>query len=83
LAIEIVLPSDTVSSLLGKKKERYRRCGTSEVWIISPGTREVLVYSASGDRILREGADLTSDLLPGFRLPVASLFAGHGQTDAD
>ena len=73
LAIEIVSPNDTFASLL-RKKERYRRCGTVEVWIVSSETREILVYSASGDRILREGADLTSELLPGFRLAVTRLF---------
>jgi Uma2 family endonuclease len=73
LAIEVVSPNDTFVSLL-RKKERYRRCGTAEVWIVSPETREILVYSASGDRILREGADLTSELLPGFRLAVTRLF---------
>ena len=73
LAIEVVSPNDTFVSLL-RKKERYRRCGTAEVWIVSPETREVLVYSAGGDRILRDGAELTSELLPGFRLAVTRLF---------
>jgi len=34
----------------------------------------VLVYSSRGDRILSEDAELTSDLLPGFRMPVKRLF---------
>jgi len=75
LAIEIVSPSNTVEDLW-KKKDRYRRCGTAEVWIVVPATREVLVYTASGDRILHEDAELTTVLLPGFRLPVAKLFEG-------
>ena len=73
LAIEVASSNDTFTSLL-PKKERYRRCGTAEVWIVSPETREVFVFAASGDRILREGAELTSELLPDFRLPVARLF---------
>jgi Uma2 family endonuclease len=44
-----------------RKKERYRRCGTAEVWIVSPETREILVYCAGRERILREGAELTSE----------------------
>jgi len=76
LAVEVVSANDTFTSLV-RKKERYRRCGTAEVWIVSPESREVYVYTASGDRILHEGAELTSDLLPGFRLPVARLFGGQ------
>jgi Uma2 family endonuclease len=73
LAIEIVSANDTFASLL-RKKDRYRKCGTQEVWIISPESREVYIYSERGDRILREDAELTSDLLPEFRLLVKSLF---------
>lgn len=73
LAIEIVSPNDTFTSLL-RKKERYRGCGTAEVWIIAPETREVMVYSAGGDRILRQDAELSTELMPGFRLPVKNLF---------
>lgn len=73
LAIEIFSANDTFTSLL-RKKERYRSCGTEEVWIISPETREVLIYSTRGDRILREDADLATELIPGFQLPVKQLF---------
>ena len=57
-----------------RKKERYRKCGTAEVWILSPEAREVYVYSQHGDRILREDAELTTELLPGFRIVVRQLF---------
>jgi Uma2 family endonuclease len=73
LAIEVMSPDD-IAVLPLRKKERYRRCGTAEVWIVSPETREILVYSVGGDRILREGAELTSELLQGFRLAVTRLF---------
>lgn len=73
LAIEIVSEFDTYSSLT-RKKERYRACGTEEVWIVSPEAREVLIYSTRGDRILRSDAELSTDLLPGFRIPVKRLF---------
>lgn len=76
LAVEIVSPNDAFRDLL-RKRDRYRKCGTQEVWIVSPESREVYVYSERGDRILREDAELSSDLLPGFRLLVKSLF----QTD--
>jgi len=73
LAIEIVSANDTFAALL-RKRSRYRTCGTGEVWIISPDSREVYIYSERGDRILREDAELSSELLPDFRLPVKSLF---------
>lgn len=80
LAIEIVSADDMFNSLV-RKKERYRNCGTEEVWIVEPEAREVLIYSARGDRILREDAELTSELLPGFRMPVKRLFeAANGCT---
>lgn len=65
--------SDTFDSILSKK-DRYRSAGTEEVWIVSPASREVLVFSERGDRILREGAELTSELVPGFRVQVQALF---------
>jgi len=73
LAIEVVSPYNTFRELV-RKKDRYRRCGTAEVWIISPDSREVYVYSDHGDRILGEDAELSTDLIPGFRLPVKALF---------
>lgn len=73
LAIEVVSENDTFRSLI-RKKDRYRRCGTAEVWIVSPESREVYVYSERGNRILGEGAELTTNLLPGFQLPVTELF---------
>jgi Uma2 family endonuclease len=73
LAIEVVSPNDTFQALVGKK-ERYRRCGTREVWIISPASREVYVYSERGDRILREDAELSTPLIPGFQITVKTLF---------
>ena len=73
LAIEVVSGDESFTSVWGKK-ERYLRCGTAEVWIVYPEAREVFVYAATGDRILREGAELTSELLPGFRLAVTRLF---------
>ena len=73
LAIEIASPNDTWTSLV-RRKARYRACGTEEVWILSPEDREVLIYSTRGDRILRGDAELSSELLPGFHVPVSRLF---------
>jgi len=75
LAIEVASSSDLYNDLL-RKKDRYRRAGTSEVWLISPETHEVNVYSISGNRILQSGDTLTSPLLPGFSVTLDDLFRG-------
>jgi len=73
LAIEIASPNDTLDSLL-RKKDRYRNCGTEEVWIFAPESREVFIYSARGNRILGEDAELATEILAGFRVPIKLLF---------
>lgn len=73
LAIEVVSANDTFDSLV-RKKNRYRKCGTREVWIVSPESHEVYVYSESGRQILEEDAVLSTPLIPGLHLPVKSLF---------
>ena len=73
LAIEIVSQNDTMQMLL-RKKERYRACGTQEVWIISQETAEVFIYSARGARILKGNDAIETDLIPGFSITVADLF---------
>lgn len=75
LAIEIVSASDTVTSLW-RKKDRYRACGTSEVWIVLPESREVAIFADGSDRILRGSAELSTVLIPGFRITVDELFQG-------
>ena len=73
LAIEIVSQNDTFEALW-RKKDRYRNCGTAEVWIVSPATEEVFVYSAQGVRVVTGQQELSSDLLPGFSTSVIDIF---------
>jgi Uma2 family endonuclease len=75
LAIEIASESDTYDGLL-RKKERYRRAGTAEVWLISVQNREIARYAEGQDRILRANDVLSTGLLPGFSVAVAELFRG-------
>ena len=74
LAIEVASASDTYDSLL-RKKERYR-AGTTEVWLISAENAEIAIYGSDGDRLLRAGDTLSSEVLPGFALTVTDLFRG-------
>jgi Uma2 family endonuclease len=75
LAIEVSSASDTYNSLL-RKKERYRRAGTAEVWLISAENAEIAIYGPDQDRILHAGDTLSSELLPGFAITVDELFRG-------
>jgi Uma2 family endonuclease len=73
LAIEIVSQNDTFQSLW-RKKDRYRRCGTREVWIISMETEEIFVYAERGNVILKGQDTIQTDLIPGFSISVDHLF---------
>jgi len=76
LAIEVLSPSDQAAAIRRKMKQ-YFAAGSRVVWLVYPELREIEVWeSASGPvHVLGEGATLESrDLLPGFSLPVSSLF---------
>jgi len=73
LAIGIASESDTYDGLL-RKKERYRRAGTAEVWLISVQNREIASYAEGRDRILSVGDFLSTELLPGFSVAIEELF---------
>jgi Uma2 family endonuclease len=75
LAIEVASESDTYFALL-KKKDRYLRAGTAEVWLISTATQEIMIYDAERGRAFRAGDTLTSDLLRGFSIALIDLFEG-------
>ena len=76
LAVEVVSPSNTASGIQEKVLE-YLAAGSRAVWVVDPKTRTVTVCRSPDDlRILsRDDALETPDLLPGFRLPLAELFA--------
>lgn len=76
LAVEVVSPSDDMARLM-YKKDRYLANGTRLVWIVYPKRQEVEVY-APGQPMRIVGVDGVlhgGDVLPGFRLPVRSIFA--------
>jgi Uma2 family endonuclease len=81
LAIEVVSPSDSVTAMQ-RKAARYLALGVREVWLIYPSERraDLCFPDPSGEsdmrvRQLNIGDALESAaLLPGFRLPLATLF---------
>ncbi|WP_435007392.1 Uma2 family endonuclease [Tundrisphaera lichenicola] len=76
LFIEVVSRSNSAGEVIGKVLE-YFKAGARRVWVVYPIERQVYVYeSARQTRILGIGEALDGeDLLPGFRLELAELFA--------
>lgn len=73
LAIEIVSQNDPFARLV-KKVGRYRRCGTSEAWILDIDSRTAFLYSDARNAILGEDELFQSSLIPGFSIRIGNLF---------
>ncbi len=80
LAVEIKSPSNTIAELR-RKAAIYLRHGAQLIWIVMPDTQsiEVCRLDADGDMqseiIGPDGSLSGEDVLPGFALPLAKLFA--------
>jgi Uma2 family endonuclease len=76
LAVEILSP-DHHGALLAAKIQFYLRHGVRLVWAVDPDDEAVYVYTPDrDDEVLRPGDTLTGgDVLPGFAVPVADIFA--------
>ena len=80
LAVEIKSPSNTLAELR-QKAAIYLRRETQLVWIVIPDSRgvEVCRLDANGDVerefVAEDGALSGEDVLPGFELKLAQLFA--------
>ncbi len=76
LAIEVISRGNTRQEMERKLGE-YFAAGVRLVWYIYPGPREAWVYtSAENHRVVHENESLDGgDVLPGFTLPLAELFA--------
>ena len=75
LAVEVVSPTDKAFDVTDKVRE-YFAGGVKQVWQIYSNVEHVLVFtSPTAVRILTRADELTAEpVIPGFRLPVASLF---------
>lgn len=76
LIVEILSPSDRWVEMTDKLNE-YFDLGVLVVWVVHPSTKQVYVYRSVNDvTLLTEADELDgSPALPGFRLPVAQIFA--------
>jgi Uma2 family endonuclease len=73
IAVEIISPSETATTI-NRKLDAYLKWGVQEVWLIEPEIRTLFIHTLAGAQRLSEGAWLTSDLVPGWRVQVADLF---------
>ncbi len=78
LAVEVISETDRACKVLGKT-HHYFRAGVRSVWLIYPDLEIVHVFDAF-DRIrVFTKADVLDggEVIPGFRLPLATLFQGE------
>jgi Uma2 family endonuclease len=76
LAIEIVSANDSFK-MLAKKAQRYRQCGTQEVYIFSLETRQAFLFSEHRRAILEENDEFRPESIPGFAMRIADLLSQY------
>ena len=76
LAVEVLSPNDRASEVIAKVRD-WLDAGCRAVWVVDPKTRTVAVYHGNREAVLLQITDTLGggDLLPGFVVPVADLFA--------
>jgi Uma2 family endonuclease len=84
LMVEVISPHDLAEEIMERLGE-YWAAGTQLVWVVYPTQRIVYVYESLHQvRVLKETEELDGGkVLPGLRIPIASLFpeptsAGNG-----
>jgi len=76
LAVEVLSPDDRSAEVAAKVAD-WLASGSTAVWLVDPAKRTVGIYRReSPPRVLSASDELDGqDVLPGFRLPVAEIFA--------
>lgn len=76
VAVEVLSPSNRPSAIL-EKVAQYLEAGVRLVWIADPGRETVTIYRPDGEVGVFGVGDVLrgEDVLPGFRLEVAEVFA--------
>ncbi len=74
LAVEILSPTDSFEATM-EKVDEYLRQGTQIVWVVITSTKEVLVCTTKGKHTVNDVLTAPT-LLPGFELPIKTIFAG-------
>lgn len=80
LLIEVLSPSGRKRDEV-IKRDRYEKTGVGEYWLVDPEAETVKVFRLEGERYgrpqllsLHQGDSLTTPLLPGLVIPLATVF---------
>ncbi len=74
LEIEVVSPSNTPAEI-ARKTKLYLLHGSSEVWVVRPRQRDVVVHRADAtETVVRDGETLSSLLFPGKAINLSRIF---------
>jgi Uma2 family endonuclease len=75
LAVEVISPNDRFSEVHAKVRD-YLAAGTPVVIVVDPETEFAEIHTASGVRMIApDGALDAPDVVPGWSLPLAEIFA--------
>jgi Uma2 family endonuclease len=76
LAVEVLSPSNTVAEI-ELKLDHYFEAGVRLAWVIDPKKQKARIYTSRSriQEIGTDGALIGGKVLPGFRLPLADVFA--------
>lgn len=74
LIVEIRSKNDTLTEIASKVAE-YHTAGAVEVWVLDPEEQTIAVHTVGNVRTVASAEPLTSELLPGFSVPVSHFFA--------
>jgi Uma2 family endonuclease len=82
LAVEVISPSNTRREM-ERKLSDYFAAGVRLVWLVYFKTREVVVHTSPNQAVTLRGEDVLDggNVLPGFSISVAELFAELDRTE--
>ncbi|HVY91693.1 MAG TPA: Uma2 family endonuclease [Bryobacteraceae bacterium] len=73
IAIEVISPTERASDSHDKIRA-YLRNGVTEAWQVFPKSQTVEIHRGNGSISLDASQTISSALLPGFEIPIASFF---------
>lgn len=76
LVIEVLSPKDELAEL-ERKADQYLQDGVRAVWVVDPQTQTIVTHLPNTQPTRLHGSDMLSggDIIPGFEIVVASIFA--------
>jgi Uma2 family endonuclease len=76
LAVEVLSPGDRASEVIAKVED-WLDSGCQAVWVVDPKTRTIAVHRRTREALMLRPTDTLTggELLPGFSIPVAEIFA--------